>query len=234
MMPPPSPCLVRKVSPSPRMRTIQSMTTCSSSVQAGEQIHYSVSTISLQLIANRDPEPWLATYVEARVADARGVQLAEHALERANGGKVRKESAMLPVGDTFPSACSPASGLTRQDQRLKVCSDGLERFAVNRRRLRQGLDEVPRLDLGFDWAAGQSLVVRADGVHGGISLLPELLDVHRACSCTDTTLGDTKVSRTPRLNKTGRETVGHVRGPMIAGFRDPLSATAWMAMGFIV
>ena len=100
MIPPPSLELIQKVSESPRSLAIQSSITCSSSVHAGEHIHYISCDERGGLEGLQEPFKMHATHVEAWIAHASREKFPKHALETADAWKIGEESTMLPMGDT--------------------------------------------------------------------------------------------------------------------------------------
>lgn len=169
MIPPPLPELVRNTSSSPRIVTIHSITTCSSSVHAGEHDH------CCQPLPRVAPTWPAGTHVEPRVRHRRAVHVAKDGLERDHRRKVREELGVLPVG------------YTGHDEALEVGRDGGEGLAFGRgcgcgqstlntaggveahRLTTQLLEQIARLDAGLYIALPERRVVVTDLVDGGIA-----------------------------------------------------------------
>lgn len=118
----------------------QSITTCSSSVHAGLLSH--CLTRGQRFTSDEMLRDEVGTNVESGVRNARGIQVAENALQAASSREVCKEVGVLPVGNSYPhiginvaghatlSHCGPR---TWQDHLLEVIRDRVEVFGLLRR-----------------------------------------------------------------------------------------------------
>jgi hypothetical protein len=183
IIPPPTPDLVRYASERPSILAIQSIITCSSSVQAGEQIHWPALSRSLR--------GKTSTHIEARIANARRVELAKHAFVGADCREVRHELWVLPVRDSWDGrqVCSSAiavrvhaPGMMRDWKSAAIFSNGSPSvgaastglrtrsvWLVTERHTRESLQKVPGLHIRFDWSILNRLIIIADRIDRGVT-----------------------------------------------------------------